>query len=66
VIQRGDGADLVLEAFAKTGAGKFDRDIAANPRVPSPVDLAHPPGANGIQDFVRADSGARCQGHRFE
>ena len=40
----------------------LDRDRAIEPRVAGPVDLAHAAGAEGRDDFVRAETGAGCEG----
>src|SRR4029079_17233576 len=39
------------------------RNGAAAPRIPGPVDLAHPACAEGSEDFVWAEPGARGERH---
>src|SRR6266542_1793282 len=77
VVDRGDvgmveGAcslSLLLEAaqpvvIRREGRRKdFDRDVAFQPLVPSPVDLAHPARAERRDDLVRAKPRAGFQGH---
>ena len=41
----------------------FDGDVAAEPRVASPVHLAHAAGADGRDDFVRAEARANEDVH---
>ncbi len=65
----GDGLRLLLE----TGKGarvvrddlgqNLDGHVAAQPRVPGPVDLTHSPRAQGCEDFVGAETGARADCH---
>ena len=69
--QRGDGLRLALEPRAAIGiAGEdggqdLDGDVALEPRVARPVDLAHAARADRRDDLVRAESGAgRHGGHR--
>ena len=66
--QRGDGLGFALEArqpvgvIRKRGRQDLDCDIAIEARVPRPVDLAHAAGADGGEDFVRAETSAGSEG----
>ena len=70
VIERGDGAGLALEplqplrARGHLGRQHFESDVAAEPRVPRAVDLAHPARADRRDDLVGAEAGAGRQCHR--
>ena len=61
----GDGLRLALEARERVRVLRqplgqdLDRDRPAEPRVPRPVDLSHPARAQGRQDLVGAETGAR-------
>jgi hypothetical protein len=58
--QARDRASFQREALSASGIPSrlaqqaFDRDIAAQPRVVGAVHLAHSPGADRREDFVRA------------
>ena len=58
--------------LAQPGAGRemggqdLDGHLAAEPAVPSAVDLAHAPGSQRSQDLVRAETGSGVEGHRDE
>ena len=47
---------------ASSGRQDLDRDLAAEARVPRPVDLAHAAGPEGPEDLVRAEPPARGKG----
>jgi hypothetical protein len=59
MIERGGGAGFLFEAAEPGGIAAegsrqhFDRHIAPEPRVASPIDLAHAAGANQRDDLVR-------------
>jgi hypothetical protein len=67
VVQRRQGPRLALETRNAVGIRSkrlrenFDRDIAVEPSVPRPVDLAHAAGADRRQDFVNAETCAGWQ-----
>ena len=67
--ERGDGLGLALESGERFGvAGELvgqdlDRDVALQPRVARPVDLAHPARAERGEDLVGAEAGTGRQGH---
>jgi hypothetical protein len=69
MVQSARGTCLLLEAtqsfrVIRIGSGKnFDRDIPAQLRVSSDVNLAHSTLANLRADFVAAQSCAWCEGH---
>ena len=71
VIERRHGTRLALEAsprigIVSEGCGKdLDRDGAIEADVPGLVDFAHPARAEGGDDFVRAETGARGKGQAF-
>ena len=46
------------------GRQDLDRDVALKPRVPGPVDLSHPAGAERAQQLVRAKPRTRGNGHK--
>ena len=66
VVQRGDGASLLLEALAVRAIECFDRDRAAEPGVGRLVDLAHAAGADGRDDLVRTKPVTWQKGHSGE
>ena len=67
--QAGERFHLTLESRERLGIGgegwrqDFDRDVAAQPRVPCAVDLAHPAGTERCDDLVGAEPGARAERH---
>ena len=68
VAQRADRARLLLEAAQAVGVRgerrqDLEGDLATEPRVARAVDLAHAARAEGAEDFVGAEPGARGQGH---
>jgi len=69
VVEGGEEVGLPLEPGQPLGvAGHLGRkclegDLAAELRVLSPVDLAHPPGPNGSQDLVGPQACPRRQRH---
>jgi hypothetical protein len=70
VIEAGDHARLALEPDAGVGVAgdvwrqQLDGDAAIEPRVTSPIDLAHPAGADCRDDFVRPETSTRFDVHR--
>ena len=69
--ERGDRLRLALEARAARSASRarrcgqhLDRDVAAEPRVARPVDLAHAAGAERRHDLVGAEPVAGREAHR--
>jgi hypothetical protein len=69
VIEGGDGAGFAIEAFETAGdAGDFrrqhlQRDVASQPQVARAIHLAHPAGAQRVDDFVPTESAPRGQWH---
>ena len=69
VRELGDRAGLTVEARLELRIRRqrrrknFDRDSAIEPRVAGFVDFAHPAGADGGEDFVRAEPYAGRQRH---
>ena len=69
MVELRDRPRLALEALAELRIGRervgqdLDRDGAIEARVAGPVDLAHAAGAEGGEDFVRAEAGAGGKGH---
>jgi hypothetical protein len=69
VVEGGDGTGLLLEAGERLGVAgpllgqHLDRDVTAQPRVPSAVELSHAPGPDEVQDLVPPQPRARGQGH---
>ena len=67
-----DGLRLTLEARPPRGVvhhgGRqhLDRDVAVEPRIVRPVDLAHPARAEQAHDFVGAESRAGGNRHGSE
>jgi hypothetical protein len=55
VAERGDGAGFGGEALGELSVRNFDRDIAAQARVMSPIDLAHAALAHQRKDLVGAE-----------
>ena len=70
VAQRGGRAGLLLETLepllvcCEIRGKDLDRDVPAQPRVPRPVNLAHPAGADGRDNLVWTES--RAGGERHE
>lgn len=64
-----DGVRFAFEALSRVGVGReavgegLDRDHASESRVARCVDRAHPAGAEGRNDFIRAEARAVCQRH---
>ena len=67
--QRGGRARLLFESPHPIGIGRergrddFDRDVAPEPWIVGPVDFAHSPGANQLEDLVGPDASAWAEGH---
>ena len=65
VTECGNRARLAIESrlglrIADTSSGQdFDGDIAVEPRVSRAIDLTHPSGTNGGDDFVGTEARAR-------
>jgi hypothetical protein len=55
MIQCGNGAGLVLEAFGEAGLEGLDGDGARQSRVLGPVNLAHSSGAEPLADAIGPD-----------
>ena len=64
MIERGEDFGLALKAgeplaiVRDVGRQYFQRDVTFELRVPRAVDLAHAAGAQGREDFVRAEADA--------
>jgi hypothetical protein len=52
-VQRGDGSGFALETVGKVFGGSLDRDLAAEPRIQSPVYPPHAACAERPFDPVR-------------
>ena len=69
MVQRGKRLRLTLEARQAVGVrgeelgNDLDRDVAVEPGIPGTVDFAHAAGADGGDDFIRAESGSGRQRH---
>ena len=69
VVQGGDGSCLSFKPLLQVRIRRdmlgqhLDGDGAIQPRVGGLVDLAHPAGAEGGVDLVRAEGGAGAKGH---
>ena len=67
--QRGNGSRFALEAGAPIGiigdvcGQNLHRDVAVQPRIACPKDLAHPAGPKEADDLVRPEGGAGSQRH---
>ncbi len=69
MVERRKGLRFAPEAGDAVRVGRerlgqdLDRDIAVEPRVSRPVDLPHPAGAEGREDFIRTQACAsgECQ-----
>jgi hypothetical protein len=70
VRKRRDRARFALEPGHPVGVRgecrrqDLDRDVPPQPRVTRAIHFAHPAGAEGVQDLVPADSGARLEAHQ--
>ena len=56
-------ADPVFFTFQGLFRQDLDRDLAAETRVPRPVNLPHPSRAEGRKDFVRTEAGSGRKSH---
>ena len=69
VVEGGQGLGLPLEALQPLALrGQLHRQdleghVPLQPRIAGPVDLPHPPGPEGCQDFVGAKACSRRQRH---
>jgi hypothetical protein len=69
VVEARRHARLALETrthiglLGELGGQDLDRHVTAEPGVPRPVDLAHPPRAERGDDLVRAETGASSELH---
>ncbi len=69
MIQRSGRTRFLLEAREALGIGRnrggkdLDRHIAPEPRIARAIDLAHPAGADGSLDFIRAQAIAHFEQH---
>jgi hypothetical protein len=69
MVQRGERFCFALEPReALRGVGEhirenFDRHIPIQLPVPGAIDLAHPAGAEGGEDLVRAEASTGLKGH---
>jgi hypothetical protein len=72
MIERREDLRLPLEAREPLRVGRqrlgehLDRDLAIEPGVARPVDLAHAPLTDGREDFVRTDATAGGERHGGE
>ena len=62
VIQRGDRANLALEAFAEPLGGNLDGHLAPHARIAGAIHLSHAARADERQDLVGAQTSARQTG----
>ena len=63
MVEGAGGPRFRFEAPDETGVGRasgnrLDRDVAAQPRVPGAIDLAHAARADQSVDFIRAEARA--------
>ena len=71
MVERRGGAGLLLEALASVRIGSdelgkhLDRDLAAELRVPRPVDLAHASRAQRREDLVGSETGPGRKAHEI-
>ena len=69
MVERGEHLRFALEPREPLGVvgeqlrQDLDRDVAIQPGVARAIDLAHPAGAKGGEDFVRAEASPGGQGH---
>ena len=69
MVQGGDGPGFLLKAAQPLRVGGVVRrqdlegDLSAEAGVAGPVDLTHPPGADGGETLVRAETAARHERH---
>ena len=69
MIQRGEDLRFALEPREPVRVGRerlgqdLDGDVAIELRVARPIHFAHPAGAEGGEDLVRAEARASGQGH---
>ena len=64
MIQGRDGLGFALKTLAELGGGRFDRHIAIQPRIFSPVNLPHAAGPDALEDPVPAHQEVTRVGHR--
>ena len=71
VVERRERPGFAFEAretirIAGEGVGQnLDGDVAAEPRIARAIDFAHPAGAQGGLDVIRAEAGAGAEQHRL-
>ncbi len=65
IIQYGNRPSLLLEPIAVLLLDLLDRHDAAQACVPRLPHFPHPSGADGREDFVRAEFSAACECHFF-
>ena len=69
VIQRRQAPRLPFEPRQSIGVSShgvrqnLDGNVAAEPRIPRPIDLAHASGTEGPDNLIRSDARADRQGH---
>jgi hypothetical protein len=63
MVQRGDRAGFPLEAFGERTFDRLDGNIAIEPGIVRPVDIAHASGAGRCRDFIRSQKRSGCQSH---
>ncbi len=63
MIQGSNGAGFAFEALAKFTLDELDGDDAVQPGIAGFPDLTHAAGADGRNDFVRADAAGRHDRH---
>src|SRR5262249_33929601 len=72
MVQRADGARLLLEALQTVGVGPdvgrkdLDRNLPSQARIESAVDLPHSAGSDGILDAVGTELRAALESHESE
>jgi hypothetical protein len=68
MIERRCCARFLLEAAQSIGIGRerggqdFNRNVAAEPRIPRAIDLTHSAGSQSGDDLVGAEAGAGSEG----
>ena len=63
VVQSGDGLGFTLETLAELRGRNFDRYVAMQSRIARSIHLAHAAGADGRDDFIRAEFRAGSERH---
>src|SRR5215204_2376577 len=72
MVQRGGRAGFAGEPLDAIGSGRMegrqdlDDDVAAEPRIARPIDLAHAAGPQQAEDLIGTEASSGLEGHYLE